>query len=300
MYRGGFIVDSHLGWRWTAWITLIASSFFGLISFFITPETYHPVLLQRRAARLRKETNNWAYHSLLDKSAPTMRDILTKYLFRPFQMLALEPILVCFTIYISLIYGILYLFFTAYPISFRGHRDWTSAGVAALPFLGIMVGIAIGCAFITFTTKVNYSRKLQNGTVQPEDRPPPMMPMAILFPAGLFWFGWTSNPSVPWPAQVVAGVPIGAGILVIWLQGLNYLIDVYLMFANSALSANTLIRSTVGGAFPLFANYMYNRLGVAWATSLLGFLSIAMIPIPFVFYFYGPKIRALSRYTPKL
>lgn len=279
---------------------MIASSFFGVIAFFITPETYHPVLLQRRAAKLRQERNDATYYSLLDRSAPTFRDVLTKYLLRPFQMLALEPILVCFTIYISLIYGILYLFFIAYPISFSQHRHWQSAGVAALPFLGVMVGIVLGAIFITITTKTYYARKLHGGTVRPEDRLPPMMPMAVLFPAGLFWFGWTSNPSVPWPAQVVAGIPIGAGILVIWLQGLNYLIDVYLMFANSALSANTLIRSTVGGAFPLFATYMYDTLGVAWATSLLGFLSIAMIPIPFVFYFYGPKIRALSRYTPKL
>lgn len=279
---------------------MIASAFFGVIAFFITPETYHPVLLQRRAARFRKENNNPAYYSPLDKSAPTFRDILTKYLCRPFQMLAMEPILVCFTIYISLIYGILYLFFTAYPISFAEHRHWQAVGVAALPFLGVIVGIFLGGIFITITTKTYHARKLRGGTVRPEVCLPPMMPMAVLFPASLFWFGWTANPSVPWPAQVVAGVPIGAGILVIWLQGLNYLIDVYLMFANSALSANTLIRSTVGGAFPLFATYMYDTLGVAWATSLLGFLSIAMIPIPFVFYFYGPRIRSLSRYTPKL
>jgi hypothetical protein len=116
-----------------------------------------------------------------------------------------------------------------------------------------MVGIFLGGIFITITTKTYYATKLRSGTVRPEDRLPPVMPMAVLFPAGLFWFGWSSNPSVPWTAQVVAGVPIGAGILVIWLQGLNYLIDVYLMFANSALSANTLIQSTVGGAFPLFA-----------------------------------------------
>jgi hypothetical protein len=76
-----------------------------------------------------------------------------------------------------------------------------------------------------------------------------MMLMAVLFPAWLFWFGWTSNPSVPWPAQVVAGIPIGAGILIIWLQGLNHLINIYHMFANSELSANTLIRSTVGAHF---------------------------------------------------
>ncbi|TQB68352.1 Citrinin biosynthesis cluster MFS transporter mrr1 [Monascus purpureus] len=296
---GGFIVDSSLGWRWTAWITMIPASFFGIIAFLTLPETYHPVLLQRRASRLRKETRIWAYHSRLDENTPTFGEILTKYLFRPIQMLFLEPILVCMTIYISLIYGILYLFFVAYPIAFREVRNWKSLGIAALPFLGILVGVLMGCLLVTIATRLWYAPKLQNGSVVPEDRLPPMIVAAILLPIGLFWFGWTSSPSISWAPQAIAGAPIGMGILMIWMQGLNYLIDVYLVVANSAMSANTLIRSAVGAAFPLFATAMYHKLGVDWATSLLGFLSIAMIPIPVIFYFYGAKIRALSRFSPK-
>jgi hypothetical protein len=89
------------------------------------------------------------------------------------------------------------------------------------------------------------------------------------------------------------------GILVIFMQGLNYIIDVYMMFANSAIAANTLVRSTLGGAFPLFATQMYTNLGVEWASSVLGFISVAMIPIPFLFFFYGAKIRAMSKFSPK-
>jgi DHA1 family multidrug resistance protein-like MFS transporter len=302
LYRGGFIVDSSLGWRWTAWITLIPSSFFGIIAFFLVPETYAPVLLQQRAARLRKETHNWALHSLLDERSPTWNDIVVKYLLRPVQMLFLEPILLCVTIYLSLLYGILYLFFEAYPVSFQEVRGWKQAGVAALPFLGILIGVICGCISVIVLTRTHFARKLKenNGRVVPEDRLPPMMVAAFLVPAGLFWFGWTSNPHIHWAPQVIAGIPIGAGILVIWLQGLNYLIDVYLMFANSAISANTLIRSGVGGGFPLFAVQMFHKLGVDWAASLLGFLSAAMIPIPVIFFFYGAKIRAMSRFTPKL
>ncbi|KAJ5490119.1 Major facilitator superfamily domain general substrate transporter [Penicillium expansum] len=297
---GGFIVDSSLGWRWTAWITMIPAAFFGTIAFLILPETYHPVLLQRRASRLRNETRMWAYHSRLDESTPTFSQILTKYLFRPLQMLFSEPILVCMTLYISLIYGILYLFFVAYPIAFREVRGWTSLGIAALPFLGILVGVLLGCLLVTIATRLWYAPKLHNGSVVPEDRLPPMIVAALLLPIGLFWFGWTSNPSISWVPQAIAGVPIGMGILMIWMQGLNYLIDVYLVVANSALSANTLIRSMIGAAFPLFGSAMYGRLGVDWAMSLLGFLAVAMIPIPIIFYFYGAKIRALSRFSPKL
>lgn len=70
------------------------------------------------------------------------------------------------------------------------------------------------------------------------------------------------------------------------------------MHANSALAANTLIRSAAGAGFPLFASYMYHNLGVPWATSLLGFLTAAMFPIPVLFFIYGKKVRALSKFSP--
>ncbi|KAJ5760605.1 hypothetical protein N7520_007761 [Penicillium odoratum] len=297
---GGFITDSYLGWRWTAWITLIASAAFGVVGLFVVPETYAPKLLQERAARLRQETKNWALHSFLDEHRPTWKDIVNKYLLRPFQMLILEPILLFITLYLALIYGILYLFFEAYPISFGQVRGWTHEGVAALPFIGIMIGVIGGISLIIYTTKTRFARKLaKHGRVVPEERLVPMMIASVLLPIGLFWFGWTSKKEISWVPQVIAGVPIGMGILVIFMQGLNYIIDVYMMFANSAIAANTLVRSILGGAFPLFATQMYDNLGVDWASSVLGFITIAMIPIPILFFFYGAKIRAMSRFSPK-
>ncbi|KAL2864466.1 MFS transporter [Aspergillus lucknowensis] len=297
---GGFLTDSYLGWRWTAWITLIAAGSFGTVAWFVVPETYHPVLLQRRAARLRRETGNESLHAFLDNHKPTFSDIVRKYLFRPVQMLLLEPILILMTIYLALVYGILYLFFEAYPISFQEVRGWTNEGVAGLPFIGIMVGVLCGVALIIWQTKTRFARKLaKHGRVVPEERLIPMMIASVLLPAGLFWFGWTSDKNVHWAPQVIAGVPIGLGILVIFMQGLNYIIDVYLMFANSAIAGNTLIRSTMGGAFPLFSVQMYQALGVDWASSLLGFVTVAMIPIPIVFFIYGKRIRAMSKFSPK-
>lgn len=279
---------------------MIASAFFGLIALFVVPETYGPKILQDRAARLRRSTKNWALHSFLDEHKPTLSEIGHKYLLRPFQMLALEPILICMTIYLALIYGILYLFFEAYPVSFGQVRGWTHEGIAALPFIGIMIGVLLGVALIIYTTKTRFARKLaMNGHVVPEERLIPMMVASVFLPIGLFWFGWTSSPNISWVPQVIAGVPMGMGILVIFMQGLNYIIDVYMMFANSAIAANTLVRSALGGAFPLFATQMYHNLGVNWASSVLGFITIAMIPIPILFYVYGAKIRAMSRFTPK-
>lgn len=73
---------------------------------------------------------------------------------------------------------------------------------------------------------------------------------------------------------------------------------VYLIYANSAIAGNTFIRSLAGGGFPLFAVAMYHTLGVDWATSLLGFLTVVFLPVPVLFYVYGQKIRRMSKFSP--
>ncbi|EGD89098.2 hypothetical protein H113_04052 [Trichophyton rubrum MR1459] len=215
-------------------------------------------------------------------------------------MLILEPILSLTTIYLSVVYGILYLFFFAYPISFGEVRGWEHPGVAALPFIGLLIGILLGCAVLIYISKHQYAQKLkETGNLVPEDRLPPMIFAAFTLPAGLFLFAWTSSPHITWVPQVIAGVPIGFGLIIIFLQGINYIVDVYLIYANSALAANTFIRSLLGAAFPMFASQMYHNLRVAWASSVLAFITLAMIPVPILFYVYGARIRAMSLFIPK-
>lgn len=259
----GFITQSHLGWRWTAWITLIMAAFFGTLGIFIVPETAHGRILQIRAQKLRLKTKNWAIHAKADETPLDFHSVIHTYLFRPFLMLVLEPILLLITIYLAYVYGILYLFFEAYPISFQRDRGWNQ-GVGALPFIGILIGVLLGSITITYTTKTRFARKLKkHGKVIPEERLVPMMYGAVIFPIGLFWFAWTSNPHITWVPQAISGIFIGWGILMIFLQGLNYLIDVYKWHANSAIAANTLIRALAGAGFPMFATAMFDKLGVA-------------------------------------
>lgn len=85
--------------------------------------------------------------------------------------------------------------------------------------------------------------------------------------------------------------------MLILVNGLNYIVDVYKKNANSAIAANTFVRAMFGAVFPLFAESMYRRLGVPWATSLLGFFTLLMLPVPVLFYKYGPQIRARSKFV---
>lgn len=117
-------------------------------------------------------------------------------------------------------------------------------------------------------------------------------------PIAFFWWAWTSFPTITWVPQVLATAPLGMGMLVNFWQSMNYIIDCYGPYSNSAIAINTFIRSIAGAVFPLFAPYMFHNLGVPWGASLLGFICVAFAPAPVLFYMYGAKIRAKSRFAP--
>lgn len=68
--------------------------------------------------------------------------------------------------------------------------------------------------------------------------------------------------------------------------------------AASAIAGNTLLRSLAGAGFPLFSTYMFNGMGIQWASTLLGCVAAALVPIPVIFYIYGHRIRKRSAYAP--
>ncbi|KAM0719288.1 hypothetical protein Q7P37_005193 [Cladosporium fusiforme] len=298
---GEFTVkNENLGWHWTAWLTMIMGAFFFLPALYLIPETFPATIHKHKAARLRYETKNWALHTKIDEEPVHASYLLRKYGFKPVEMMIKEPILIVMTAYISLVYGILYLIFFAYPFSFQYDRGM-DAGISSLPFLSIFVGVLIACAALTWETKVIFTPKLVKAKkLIPEERLPPMMVGGLSLVIGLFWFAWTSFPSInPWP-QIISGVFIGIGIIMVFMPAVIYLIDVYLFEANSALAGNTFIRSLIAAVFPLFSSYMYQDLGVQWATSLLAFLCLTLIPATFVLYKYGAKIRGWSKFAYNL
>ena len=120
---GSIILQSSLGWRWTAWISMIMGIVFGIIGWIVVPETYVPVLLKRKAQRLRLKTKRWDLHSKLEETPVSMQDFAVRYLTRPFVMLAQEPILVLMTLYVSFTFGMIYfLFVVSLPPRSSCHR----------------------------------------------------------------------------------------------------------------------------------------------------------------------------------
>lgn len=157
-------------------------------------------------------------------------------------------------------------------------------------------------AFIVIvSTNPRYVKKLEanHNVPVPEWRLPISMVGGVLFTGGLFWFGWSGySGSTHWIVPVLSGLFTGFGIFSIFLSLLNYIVDAYLMFAASAIAANTFMRSLFGGIFPLFATYMFNGMGIQWAATLLGCVALVLVPMPIVFYVFGKRIRAKSKFAP--
>lgn len=298
-FIGGFITESYLGWRWTQYITSIMGwAAFALLVFFME-ETYPPVVLVAKAAELRRRTKNWGIHAKQEEIEVDFRDLLVKNISRPMRILFTEPIVLLITLYMSFIYGILYLFLTAYALVFEGVYGWNS-GQSGLAYFGMVVGEIIAFVVIVLDNP-RYARKLaaNNDIPVPEWRLPIAMIGGVVFSGGLFWFGWTGyTGNVHWIAPILSGLFTGFGIFSIFLSLLNYIVDAYLMFAASAIAANTFMRSLFGGVFPLFATYMFRGMGIEWASTLLGCVAALLVPMPVIFYLFGKRIRARSKFAP--
>lgn len=294
---GGFLGNAE-GWRWVQGFLAIFSGAVWILGSLYIPETYPPVLLRKRAARLSKLSGK-VYVSRLDRDQgrTSVGEAFVTSLQRPWVLLFREPIVLLLSIYMAIVYGTLYMLFGAFPIVYQQHRGWNE-GIGGLSFLGVLVGMLFATVLNLFDNK-RYAKvsAAHGGFAPPETRLPVVMIGGIAIPIGLFWFAWTNDPSVHWMASISAGVPFGFGMVLVFLGLMNYLIDSYTIYAASVLAANSVLRSLFGAAFPLFTRYMYDDLGIHWASSVPAFLAVACVPFPFLFYKYGAQIRTKCKYA---
>ncbi|KAF3769360.1 MFS general substrate transporter [Cryphonectria parasitica EP155] len=289
----GGILTQYVSWRWNFWVVLIVSGAIYCLAVIALPETYPPKLLQQKLEREERFKSGF-----VGQHRQSLKTRFAVSLTRPWIMLFTEPILISLSLYMAFIYGVLFLDFTAYPVVFQNTRGW-SLSISGLSFLGIGLGMALAATLSPLVNRVHahYVRKLGAlGGSQPEARLPHLIIVAWLLPLGLFWFGWTALPPTPWEWSVVAGVPFGFGLVMLFLGITAYLTDCYAEYSTSALAANSLLRSLFGAGFAVFAEDMYETMGTPWATSVLGFVALAMALLPLVFFKYGARVRGVSKF----
>lgn len=295
---GGFLVEAGLGWRWAQWILGICGMAATALLLFCFEETFHPQILVHKARQLRKATGNWAIHAQQEEGHLGVIESIGRNVTRPFTLLAKEPIILAITVYMSFVYALAYLSLASYPVIFQQIHGM-SLGVSSLPGIGSILGTVIAAVYITLL-QPEYHRKLKanGGIAIPEWRLKAPIVGGAFLTAGLFGFGWTGyTASIHWMAPVFAGLLIGFGTYCIFLPLINYIVDIYVVVAASALAANCFLRSITASAFPIFSHTMFERMGIQWAFTLLGCIGMLLFPIPILLYYYGPKLRALSKLT---
>lgn len=297
---GGFVAEKK-GWPFLMWVNLM---WYGVLYPLVClcPETYKPIILRTRARKrgitVITKKFTWDY----------TKKVLAFFLIKPIEMLMVEPIVTVLLIYIAFIFAVLFGFFEAFPIIFVGIYGM-SDGIAGLPFLSVGVGLVLGIVVYTLIDYFVVYPKNADGTRGKRDEegnlvadvPESKMFVgkigAVCLPVSLFWLAWTAKPSVHWAAPVMAGVPFGFGMILVFLSCVLYFAFCFPpMSVASAMAANSLLRYLLASAFPLFTVQMYERLHVNWATSLFAFISLAMVPLPWIFERYGPQLRARSKY----
>ncbi|KAK1835079.1 putative transporter mfs2 [Podospora conica] len=303
---GGFLGQAG-GWRWVEGLMAVFTGILWIACSVFVPETYAPYLLRKRAEKLSSLTQK-VYISKLDLSvhgdgSPEARSSarkaqMKKALSRPWILLFCEPIVLVMSIYIAIVYGTLYLLFAAFPIVFQQGRGW-SPGIGGLAFIGVAIGMMMAVAYATVDNKryMRVAAASPGGRAPPEARLPPAIIGSILLPVGLFWFAWTNGPEIHWVVPIIASGFFAAGLVLVFLALLTYLIDSYTVFAASVLASNSVLRSLFGAAFPLFTTYMYKDLGIHWASTVPAFLALACVPAPLLFYKYGARIRMRCKYA---
>ncbi|CDK30005.1 unnamed protein product [Kuraishia capsulata CBS 1993] len=306
---GGYVAERK-GWKWTLWVNLM---FAGVLLPFVlvVPETYKQIIMRKRAKKRSIKIQKPPY-----TFGQFMMILLFITLLKPMQMLVVEPIVMVFSVYIAFVFAVLFGFFEAYPVIFRGTYRM-ELGNSGLSFLGIGLGLVLGSITFVALDRYVFFKRWPDGYVGMRDKDGKNLPPtpesrllackigAVAMPISLFWLGWTARRSVHWMAPIAAGVPFGFGLVLIFFTVITYFAMSYPpLNVASALAANNLARYVLACVFPLFTVQMYENIGNGWASSIFGFVALAMVPVPWIFEKYGKQLRSRSRFgfdaqTPK-
>lgn len=289
---GGVIVQ-RLNWRWVFWVLTIICSINTLFGYFFLRETYAPVILAQRKARLERETNkpdSHYRHEGQDERPLTQK--LLHSLKRPFLIIS-QPIVLTMSAYQALIFGTTYSIYTNMQQIYSNPPYNFSTEQVGLLYLGPGLGFLTAVWFLVPQIDKIYNRlgEKQKCTPKPEFRLPLANIGAVFIPLSLFWFAWTVEYKVHWAITIAATYFYGIGQVMILNTVQNYYIDSFEKFAASAIAAGAVFRSLFGGVIPLLAPPLFEGLGYGWGISVFAFLALAISPAPVLFYYFGERIR---------
>ncbi|KAL4821358.1 major facilitator superfamily domain-containing protein [Aspergillus spinulosporus] len=327
----GPLIASYMGqgtlsWRWTNWIMLIMSGLVMALIVLFQPETYGPLLLKWKAKHYRKLTGDQRYRSEMDMQKIALFSRITNACIRQFVLTVHEPIILFIALYMTVIYIVLFTFFDGYPFIFEEVYG-VSQGITNVIWIAMYVGIALASLWVPVVyswTKKEFAaanvslmmeapsegntRGSENSSsdddstrkshpTRPENRLWFAMLGAPLIPIGLFWMGWTDYKSISIWSPIIASAIFGFGTITVFISSYMYVIDSYDTYAASALGFMTVSRYCAAGGMTVAGIPFYSNMGVHYTLTILACISVAMTPLPYVFWKFGHIIRGWSKFA---
>jgi multidrug resistance protein len=332
----GFIAQNTT-WRWIFYTQTISCGTMVALICVVFKETRGSVLLSRKAKALNKwyeareaagyygfdmsyseepgatisQRLRWKVKS--DEERASLGKMIGVSLYRPFHLLFTEPVVFWFSLWVAFSWAVLYLTLAAIPLVFQNNHGFSLQQANAV-FAAMCIASILAAILSIYQEKI--AKKYGKLTNTPEGRLYFSCIESACMPIGLFMFGWTSSPSVHWIVPTIAIGIATVGIFSIYLATFNFLADTYHRYASSALAAQSFCRnmlgkfpvspnwtvtnSHLGGIFPLITTQMYSKLGYGPASSLLGGIGAILTIVPWILVFYGPRIRARSKFASEI
>jgi len=240
------------------WVLLIAASITTIGIEILNRETNPRVLIRRKTARLRVELSRPELQSCYTPQGPLPTGTVLRHgMIRPLKMLFFSPIVFLLALYMSIVYGLLYLLFTTITAVFIESYHW-SVEISGLSYMGLSLGFFIALPIVGRMSDVTVVRmtKANNDVFEPEMRLPACVFFAMFIPITFFWYGWAADKHVHWVVTILGLAPFGFGMIGIMMPIQTYIIDSFPEFAASGIAALTACRSLFGAFIPLAAPKM--------------------------------------------
>ncbi|CAG8888674.1 unnamed protein product [Penicillium egyptiacum] len=297
---GAALVTLTDDWRWTFWLNAILLGGIVLLTFPV-PETYHLYLAKKH------NKNKGASVSPINYKR-TLRMAFT----RPLYMLLIEPVVLPTSLACAILQAILFCWYIAYPVIFKRVYQFTEKeqGLAFLPILG---GNILGVLVIGICDKLKY-QKAREAAIKTDTKVEPELRLiaacigSVTAPVSIFCNLLTLLQSglhglhdrkLHWIAPMLSGVLFGISHATVAMSYTVYKNDIYgAEYGASAFAGEVMLRYVLSAATPLFWVQAMERLRINWSTSLLGFISLTLVPVPWVLIQYGPYLRSKSKYIP--
>ncbi|GAA5896447.1 hypothetical protein JCM8208_001877 [Rhodotorula glutinis] len=284
-----------LNWHWVYWIQMCSNGLCFVLCLFFFPEPRADVILGKRCKQLEKETGRPHYVEGAERFEGWVEALKVSST-RPLLYLFTEPIVMALAIWVGFCWGMVFLYIGAVVHVMRETYGF-SQGQGATCLMTGCIGAAISyCLHLTIQEPM-YARAVArgHGKAKPEVRLYSSAIGALLFAGGAFGFAWTARELIHWIVPCIFITLTNVGTCSIYLATYLYIGDVYDRYSSSGQAAQSLLRNILGATFPFFGVTMYDKLGFDWASSLVGFIALALAVVPWGLIAFGPQLRARSR-----